>query len=297
MLKSAARVAHQGLCHSHALSRAYLRSLGAVAKAMPDGGWKNFVANSLQETTWPEVALPTAAAVYPGGQVVARLVPHLGEFDFQLHLSRHLAYEPEVFHWLNGRQYATILEVGANVGVFSLFLAKRFPQAKVYCFEPSRLAFSRLLANLAANPEVDNLYPYNCAIYDTAGFLTFHEPVGHLTNGSFHADFAGQFAATKSTFVPAMTPAALEPLLAQTPILVKIDVEGAEPELLQSLEPLLRKHQPDLIIEVLPTVEKALNDLAWLRDLYRLYSLQPAGPQERASFASSNFRDYALLPR
>ena len=292
-----ARVMHGGLRHSHSLSRLYLNSVGPLIRALPEGSWKSFVANSLNEVAWPDLALPPATAIYPGGQVTATLVPHLGEFDFQLHLSRHLTYEPEVFAWLHGRQYATVIEIGANVGVFSLFLAKLFPQAHLHCFEPSRLAFSRLLANLAANPEVQNLFPYNCAVYSTTGFLSFHEPVGHLTNGSFHQDFAQQFAATKTTFVPALSPSCLEPLLRPGPILIKIDVEGAEPELLQSLEGVLRQYQPDLIIEVLPTVEAALNQMNWLRRQYRLFSLRPEGPQEQEYFEANNFRDYALLPR
>lgn len=118
ILKSMASVAHQGLRHSRLLSHIYIYTVGAVAKAMPDGVWKNFIANSLKQVDWPDVSLPMASAIYPGGLVNARLLPHLGEFDFQLHLSRNLEYEPEVFRWLNGRQYATVLEIGANVGIF-----------------------------------------------------------------------------------------------------------------------------------------------------------------------------------
>lgn len=44
-----------------------------------------------------------------------------------------------------------------------------------------------------------------------------------------------------------------------TRTLVKIDVEGFEPELLVALGPVLQRHRPDLLIEVRPFTLDKLN--------------------------------------
>jgi FkbM family methyltransferase len=46
----------------------------------------------------------------------------------------------------------TIIDVGANIGFISLKLAKIFPQAQVYAFEPTYYAMEKLKKNLDLNP-------------------------------------------------------------------------------------------------------------------------------------------------
>src|SRR5580693_415106 len=156
----------------------YLNCLGRLCRFAPDGAWKESVSNSVHSVEWPEVRLRAVKTRIPGDDLEMTLVPHLHEFDFQAHVYRRLPHEPEVFNWLTTRTYSTVVEIGANVGVFSIYFAKRFPEASVYAFEPSRTAFSRLLTNVTANG-CPNLFAFNCAIYSESGFLNFHEPVGH----------------------------------------------------------------------------------------------------------------------
>ena len=47
-----------------------------------------------------------------------------------------------------------IFDVGANFGVFSLQFAKLVPSGKVYAFEPTHYAFSKLEKNLQLNPKL-----------------------------------------------------------------------------------------------------------------------------------------------
>jgi FkbM family methyltransferase len=179
------------------------------------------------------VACPSQPVVL-GSDTVVRLTPHPGEFDFEALFERQLSYEREVFAYLESRmdRYDAVLEIGANVGVFTLFFAealrRRGPTRRVFAFEPSVEAFSRLLENLRQN-EIANVSAFNCAAAET-GLVSFFEPRGHLTNGSMDPEFAALFSgevvkrgvvAVGGTHIAALV-AGFDRLL------LKIDVEGAE---------------------------------------------------------------------
>jgi len=280
------------------VAQLYLNWLGRVCRAAPDRAWKEFVYNSVRSVAWPAVRLKEVTTRFPGCELDVTLTPHVNELDFQLaQLYRSMPYETEVFRWLATRSYSTIVDIGANLGVFSIYFAKRFPEAGVYAFEPSRKVFSRLVSNAAANG-VSNLHVFNCAISSESGFLNFHEPAGHETNGSLNADFASIFSTNVSvTPVPVLAASAMECFMKKPPVLVKIDAEGSEPQVLLSLRELIQRHRPDLLIEVLSVTEAALNDLWFVRDgSYQLFNIRPEGLVRRERFLATGYRDYALLP-
>lgn len=286
---------HQLASRHPGTASVYLQ-LFRLARYLPDDRWKQYVLNSLQSVNWPPTVALSPANVNLGDSISVRLVPHLREFDFAAHIYRRLRYEEEVISWLKQRTYDLVIEIGANVGFYTLLFSRLWPAASVYCFEPSRTAFARLLQNLSMNG-CENVYPFNLAVASQTGFLEFYEPEGHLTNGSLDHSFAGIFSdSIKSTKVASVSGSQIAQLMPKgTRALLKIDVEGAEPIVLASLKHLIISERPDILIEVLrPTVD-ALNSIDWLRG-YRYYQLDSSGPQERDSFTAGNNRDYALLP-
>jgi FkbM family methyltransferase len=297
VLKALGQKIHAGVSSNKHLAAWYLATLGQVCRALPDGEWKQFVWNSIESVEWPELRFKPVNTRFADGVLKANLVPHLREFDFQVQIYRQLGYESETFRWLATRSYRAVVDIGANVGVFSIYFAKRFPDAMVYAFEPSRAVFFRLLTNVDLNP-CPNLSVFNCAIFSQSGFLDFHEPDGHLPNGSLDASFASLFSRQiVSTPVPVLAASAMEPFFDRSPILVKIDAEGAEPEVLRSLAKLIERHRPDLLIEVLPVTEQALNEFGFVRDgSYRLFSVRPEGLVAEQRFTSTMWRNYVLLP-
>jgi FkbM family methyltransferase len=277
------------------LASRYLQ-LFRIAKYLPDGAWKNYLLNSLQSVEWPRVSLPPAR-VSLGPSVVVSIIPHLKEFDFSAHLYRRMKYEREVVSWLSGRVYDVVLEIGANVGIYSLLFSLMFPNALIYCFEPSRTAYRRLLENLSLN-DCRNVHAFNCAVAAKSGFLDFYEPEGHLTNGSLDESFARMFSdSVQSAKVATIGGAEVSQLIPPGKrVLLKIDVEGAEPIVLQSLSPFITRERPDILMEVLPATVEALNRIDAL-SAYRLYQLEPNGPCRRDFFVVGENRDYALTPR
>ena len=74
---------------------------------------------------WPEIAfVPRSALV--GVRTEIRLIPHLGKFDQAVLFKKRLDYETTVFCWLerNAVDYDLVIEIGANIGVYSVQLSR-----------------------------------------------------------------------------------------------------------------------------------------------------------------------------
>lgn len=228
-----------------------------------------------------------------------QLIPHAKEFDFAAVVYRKLNYEVEVYNFLDGlREYTRVIDIGANVGVFSLYMAQSFPDALIYSFEPGREAFSRFLNNMRANPHLESrINPFFAAVGADSPTITFYTPEGHLTNSSLDVEFAAKFGVVKS-FIAQVAPKLLfeeilQPQSGRT--LVKIDAEGAEPAVLLQLRDLIVAAHADLLIEVLPEYCNALQPhFDYFRAAgYFAYSLQKQGPVLMPELqASAHWRDW-----
>lgn len=240
--------------------------------------------NILSKVDWPTAAL-RPGLVRLGASTEIFLMPHNYEFDIEAVLGGRLSYEPEVFAFLDKavNAYDTIIEIGANVGVFTVYFSKHLmaqePHGHIFAFEPSAEAYRRLCENLALNA-ADNVTTINAAIGPKSGFARFYEPRAHLTNGSLSEAFASYFDATPATnwIVTLDGASILELINGPKRILLKIDVEGFEAEVLRSLATFIAQQRPDILIEVLPGFEDAINAAIDFPALgYRFYGLTPEG--------------------
>ncbi|SVA84980.1 uncharacterized protein METZ01_LOCUS137834, partial [marine metagenome] len=57
----------------------------------------------------------------------------------------------------------TIVDVGAHIGLFSLFAAQFCKKGRVFCFEPVNDNYELLLENIKLN-NITNIIPFNCAV-------------------------------------------------------------------------------------------------------------------------------------
>lgn len=257
--------------------------------------------NSLSSITWPENALE-AQMVVLGAETPVKLHPHNGEFDFAAVLGGNLLYEQEVFHFLDSRihQYDAVIEIGANVGVFTVYFGKRLQQTggRVYAFEPSRRAFVRLVQNLSAN-NLPNVFCFGVAVGAETGFGSFHEPEGHLTNGSlvsaFAANFSGNVMSSPTVVLGASTlNGLLEP---GKRVLLKIDVEGFEAPLITALSSLFEQFRPDVLLEVLPEYEAEIDSAVRSSAVsYQRFAITAEGLQHQSSLHAIGGRDCFLTP-
>lgn len=130
--------------------------------------------------------------------------------------------------WLAGRigERFTFLDIGANVGGYSLYLAaKAGPGARIIAIEPQPEVFGQLSYNIRLNP-FGNLKALEAAVADCNGELTlFLDPnnKGEASVKIVSADEARQVKVPARTLLDVATSEGLDHIDA-----IKLDVEGAE---------------------------------------------------------------------
>jgi FkbM family methyltransferase len=135
---------------------------------------------------------------------------------------------------------SVVVDIGAHVGVVSIYLAKTHPHVTVHSYEPTPPTFALLRENLRRN-RVRNVVTHNCAVSGERGELDL---VAHLTSnsgGSTSSFSTLDLAGHQRWTVPAIT---LDDVFAEvsdrTIALLKIDIEGAEHDVLRNASSLDR---------------------------------------------------------
>lgn len=135
-------------------------------------------------------------------------------------------------------------DIGAWVGPISIFAAQL--GAEVTCFEPDPVAYERLLFNLRLNGR-GRVTPFNIALGAADGIRRLAPLAKEL--GQSGSSFYASDEKTGSVKVPTLSWTSAVRLLDLPAFeVVKIDVEGAEAELLPAMMPWLRETRPDLLL-------------------------------------------------
>ena len=121
--------------------------------------------------------------------------------------------------------YRTIVDFGANIGVFSVWAAQAFHPDTLVAVEMELAVFRQLTANIQLNSLESVIHPIQAAIYEQSGQVATHRRVGyHFHELRPQGDHA---------YVPSFTFADfLKHTGLNTIDLLKIDIEGAEKYLL-----------------------------------------------------------------
>lgn len=173
--------------------------------------------------------------------------------------SLHDAYgwnrdEPETVKWIASLpQDAVLWDIGANVGAYTLYAAKR--GVRVIAFEPSAATLYALTRNIERNQLSHLIAAYPIAFAETtrldALFMAHTEP-GHAmhsfgTRETIEGTIQGGFAQAAlgysvDDFLKAFSPPA--------PTHVKLDVDGIEDAILRGARETLRTHVREVLVEI-----------------------------------------------
>lgn len=148
-----------------------------------------------------------------------------------------------------------VLDVGANIGAFTLTLAARADRGAVHSFEPVSATAERLRRNVDING-LDNIVVNQCAVSDLAGSMSIWVPgarwKGRLYNTGMTSFYVGRNRAgwheetvTRIRLDDYMTHQGLHRVDA-----MKIDVEGGELDALEGARSLIRTFRPLVVMEV-----------------------------------------------
>jgi FkbM family methyltransferase len=155
----------------------------------------------------------------------------------------------------------TILDIGANLGTFTVPLAKHIAPrgGKIYSFEPQRIVFYQLCGNVFLN-RLDNAYPQNIALSGENGrkqipAMDFHAA---LNIGGFSL-VPGQDAQER---LETTDPCVFERLddfdLPSKITMIKIDVEGMEMDVFRgALKRIEKDGFPPILFESLTSDARA----------------------------------------
>jgi len=120
------------------------------------------------------------------------------------------------------KKQKVIFDVGANIGLFSLWASKNNQESRIYSFEPNPDTYSRLERNIRLN-YFDNISPHQLAVTSKTGLSNFKKCqntwVSTITN-------------TENTDTVKVNTVPIDDFVKENSInsidLIKIDVEGSE---------------------------------------------------------------------
>jgi FkbM family methyltransferase len=172
----------------------------------------------------------------------------------RIHVPREVMHEfKEVFFdeaYLSGMplpmpEGARVVDIGANIGAFSVFAASRFKGARVVAFEPDPVNFAALARNAAEAG--GSITAVETAIAGQAGTLVFHrgDATGVSTSGSLVRSTGEKITVTAVTLEEAFAAQGIA-----TCDLMKMDCEGAEFDILYGASDALLARIRQMVVEI-----------------------------------------------
>ena len=136
-----------------------------------------------------------------------------------------------------------VVDAGANIGAHTVFFCRAVgPKGVVHAFEPQRVIFQTLCANLALN-SLQNGHAHHAALGDEPGSIMVDVPDYSQPN-NFGGMPLGAFS--EGERVPLVT---IDSLGLAACHFMKIDVEGMEQAVIRGAAETIRRHRPVLYVE------------------------------------------------
>lgn len=214
--------------------------------------------------------------IIPGGYFVSKFLrgvfssdsqsSNWREFSFRgismkVDLSKHMG---KAIYWRGAHDWSpiftlesqlkkgdTFIDVGANQGEYTLWAARKAgTTGKVYSFEPMAGLFAQLKENIQLNPTYKSVFhPIQLGLSKEPGELELFTQLGENegTNTIFSSD---QFNISLGKIQLDTLDNQVEKLGIDRIDVMKVDVEGAELQVLQGGEKSIEKFRPKLLLEI-----------------------------------------------
>jgi len=193
-------------------------------------------------------------------------------FLFSIYSINRSKRDKEFIYFMNRiQEKGVILDIGANIGIMSVSLAKKFKLSEVYSFEPmpSNLKALKRIVNYY---NIKNITLEEFALGEENGELKMVMPVidNVKMQGLTHILSSERYPTTNDGVIFNVPVKKLDDIeaLKSLPLItaIKIDVENYEYEVLKGGRHLLVKHKPIIYCELWPG-EQRKRAINYLRDL------------------------------
>jgi FkbM family methyltransferase len=142
-----------------------------------------------------------------------------------------------------------VIDVGANIGYFSLLTSMSVPKGQVHAFEPIPETFRTLRGNLILNAQIKNVVANQLAVTESTGQIniyTFHD---------LHHGYSSIATFGREDGTPHSVPScSLDDYAGKLKLphvdFIKVDVEGAERQVFAGAQEILKHSAPTVMLEV-----------------------------------------------
>jgi FkbM family methyltransferase len=200
----------------------------------------------------------------------AKYILFEGNDYISLHIKRDGVFEGNILATaagiLNRFESGLTLDIGANMGTYSIPLAQQFPKFSFVSFEPQKTIYYQLCGNITLN-SLGNITAYNIGLGEESKTLEVAIPdySTEINIGGFHLINNNEGDKEKMRIEP------LDAFELENVRLIKIDVEGMEINVLRgALDTLRNSNYPAIIFESfdLPEYASAREELfGFLKEL------------------------------
>lgn len=149
--------------------------------------------------------------------------------------------EPEMIDWINRLQAIdkdesfVFYDIGANIGIYSLYTAILHKNSVVYSFEPEATSFSSLCQNIVNN-NLKNVIPLQLAYSNTQKFDLLN--VGIVNSGAGASSIESDYMGYSTSLLQGVYCVSLDYIYQnkffKKPNYIKIDVDGHESVILEN---------------------------------------------------------------
>ena len=173
---------------------------------------------------------------------------------FTIYRMRLIFYNEE-FRYFSGLipEDGNILDIGSNIGITAVPLAKRVNRGKVYCFEPIP-QHTKTLKKIAAHFHLSNIEIFGTALGDQNGELTMVMPVIYRVKFQGFSHVAETESDKKKGDLYRVPVLRLDDIPALQRLgkinAIKIDVENFEYPVFKGAENLIMRHKPVIYCEL-----------------------------------------------
>lgn len=184
---------------------------------------------------------------------------------FKTDINREIDYIKKIRNCNN----LTILDIGANLGFYTIFYSKNSNSHQILSFEPFPETFKCLERNISSN-QIRNAVAYNLGFFSSDRKMHIGKPsaIKHYRffdkilkfTDKYQSGCASVYTNDKGVEVPFIAGDSSSIIQSLEKIdFIKIDVEGSELEVLKGIRNTIIKHKPFLKIEFNPAAMKIAN--------------------------------------